>query len=116
MVCCQPLALRFKEIDFYYLSHDLSLLFFNDLPGETGRNFGAGMSGGIAYIFDPNDEFPARCNMGLVDLEKVEDEEEKEDLKKYIEEHIAFTGSEVGQEMLKNWDENVTKFVKVGLK
>lgn len=85
------------------------------MTGETGRNFGAGMSGGIAYIFDPNDEFPARCNMGLVDLEKVEDEE-KEELKKYIEEHIAYTGSEVGQEVLKNWGENVNKFVKVGFK
>jgi len=81
--------------------------------GETGRNFGAGMSGGIAYIFDPEDKFPARCNMGLVGLEDVETVQEKEELYSYIKEHVDMTGSVVGQSMLENWDETVQKFVKV---
>lgn len=81
--------------------------------GETGRNFGAGMSGGIAYVYDPNGQFPARCNMGLVGLETVDTEEEKEQLYNYIKEHVEYTGSSVGQGMLDNWDTRVTQFVKV---
>jgi glutamate synthase (NADPH/NADH) len=80
---------------------------------ETGRNFAAGMSGGIAYIYDPDGKFPARCNMGLVGLESVETEEEKEELYQYIKEHVEFTGSSVGQEMMNNWDMRVGNFVKV---
>jgi glutamate synthase domain-containing protein 3 len=81
--------------------------------GETGRNFAAGMSGGVAYIYDPEGNFPARCNMGLVGLETIETDEEKEEVYGYIQEHVEATGSSVGQEMLDNWDERVTKFVKV---
>jgi glutamate synthase domain-containing protein 3 len=81
--------------------------------GETGRNFAAGMSGGLAYVYDPEGKFPARCNMGLVGLDEIETEEEKEELFGYIQEHIEATGSSVGQEMLENWDETCKKFVKV---
>ena len=81
--------------------------------GETGRNFAAGMSGGIAYIYDPDGKFPDRCNMGLVGLESVEDEAEKEELKGYIQEHVAMTGSSVGQAMIDEWDSRVGSFVKV---
>jgi glutamate synthase (NADPH/NADH) len=80
---------------------------------ETGRNFAAGMSGGLAYIYDPDGKFPARCNMGLVGLETVDTEEEKQELYDYIQEHVAHTGSAVGQEMLDNWDIRVSQFVKV---
>jgi len=81
--------------------------------GETGRNFAAGMSGGTAYLYDPEDKFPARCNMGLVGLESIDTEEDKEDLYNDIREHVEATGSTVGQKMLENWDEEVKKFVKV---
>lgn len=81
--------------------------------GETGRNFAAGMSGGIAYIYDPDGKFPARCNMGLVGLEKIESAAEKDEVFGYIHEHVAATGSSVGQTMLENWDEYSKNFVKV---
>jgi len=81
--------------------------------GETGRNFAAGMSGGIAYIYDPEGKFPARCNMGLVGLETIDTEAEKQEVFEYIQEHVAATGSSVGQGMLENWDERSKQFVKV---
>jgi len=81
--------------------------------GETGRNFAAGMSGGIAYVYDPDCKFPARCNMGLVGLEKVEDETESQQLQDFIKEHVEMTGSTVGQDMLADWDAHVNDFVKV---
>lgn len=81
--------------------------------GETGRNFAAGMSGGIAYIYDPDGKFPQRCNMGLVALETIDTTEEKGDVRRYIEEHVQITGSSVGQEMLESWDSRVGSFVKV---
>ena len=81
--------------------------------GETGRNFAAGMSGGIAYVYDPESKFPARCNMGLVGLEGIDSEDEKAEVFGYIQEHVAATGSSVGQAMLENWDESCKNFVKV---
>lgn len=81
--------------------------------GETGRNFAAGMSGGIAYIYDPDNKFPERCNMGLVGLETVDEVAEKEELYDYIKEHVETTGSTVGQSMLEDWDNTVKNFVKV---
>jgi glutamate synthase domain-containing protein 3 len=81
--------------------------------GDTGRNFGAGMSGGIAYVYDPHGKFPARCNMGLVTLESIDTEEEKAEVFGYIQEHAASTGSTLGQEMLENWDQRSKHFVKV---
>merc|ERR1712187_927788 len=68
--------------------------------GETGRNFAAGMSGGIAYVYDPYGKFPARCNMGLVALETLDDDNESEEVYGYIQEHVNVTGSQLGQEML----------------
>ncbi|TFJ83014.1 hypothetical protein NSK_005673, partial [Nannochloropsis salina CCMP1776] len=81
--------------------------------GETGRNFAAGMSGGIAYILDPERAFPDRCNKGLVALETVETEEEAALLKSYIQEHVAMTGSEVGKKVLAEWPALIHQFVKV---
>lgn len=81
--------------------------------GETGRNFGAGMSGGIAYVYDPNGKFPERCNMGLVGLEDIDTDEEKETVFEFIREHVEMTGSPVGQRMLENWDVEFKHFVKV---
>ena len=81
--------------------------------GETGRNFAAGMSGGIAYVYDPEGKFPARCNMGLVGLETIDTQEESDEVYNYIKEHVETTGSTVGQAMLDNWDSRVGSFVKV---
>lgn len=81
--------------------------------GETGRNFGAGMSGGIAYVYDPEGKFPERCNMGLVALEEIDTIEEKEKVYGFIQEHVDMTGSPVGQRMLENWESEHKKFVKV---
>jgi glutamate synthase (ferredoxin) len=81
--------------------------------GNTGRNFAAGMSGGIGYILDEKGDFPTRCNMSMVALETLEDPEEIKDLYEMIQKHIEYTGSEKGAKVLANWKENVPKFVKV---
>lgn len=81
--------------------------------GSTGRNFAAGMSGGVAYVYDPEGKFPARCNMGLVGLETIDSPEEAEEIRGYVEEHVAATGSILGREFLDDWDGRVGKFVKV---
>lgn len=81
--------------------------------GSTGRNFAAGMSGGVAYVYDPDKKFPARCNMGLVGLDSIESSEEADEIRGYIEEHVQATGSQLGQEFLDNWDSRVGMFVKV---
>jgi glutamate synthase domain-containing protein 3 len=80
--------------------------------GPTGRNFAAGMSGGIAYVLDPEDRFPARCNMELVEFEAI-DEREAQDLRRLISEHAARTGSPVAERVLRGWDDTLPSFVKV---
>jgi glutamate synthase (NADPH) large chain len=97
--------------------------------GETGRNFAAGMSGGVAYVYDPSKEFEPRCNMSMVGLEPVlatseqltrtepstwhKGECDEIILKSLIERHFKFTGSEKARMMLDNWDAARQKFVKV---
>ncbi len=80
--------------------------------GETGRNFAAGMSGGIAYVFDPKNTFATRCNHSMVSLEQLEEEDE-EFLKSIIADHAYFTQSEIGKMMLNEWDKTVESFKKV---
>ena len=81
--------------------------------GETGRNFAAGMSCGVAYIWDRNKTFSALCNMGMVELEALEAEEDINELKTLIENHLKYTGSDVAKAALDNWAEAVQQFVKV---
>ena len=81
--------------------------------GPTGRNFAAGMSGGVAYVWDPNNEFAPNCNMEMVELEKVEDVGDIEELKVLIAEHAERTGSTVAAEMLASWSVTLDQFVKV---
>ena len=81
--------------------------------GSTGRNFAAGMSGGIAYIFDENSEFKDRCNMGMVELEAVEADEDIAELKALIEKHARYTDSVVAKRVLENWEASLSQFVKV---
>ena len=81
--------------------------------GNTGRNFAAGMSGGIAYVLDPNGSFAGRCNHEMVSLEQMIEEEDILTLKRLISEHLHHTGSTMAARVLENWDEVLTKFVKV---
>jgi glutamate synthase domain-containing protein 3 len=81
--------------------------------GSTGRNFAAGMSGGVAYVLDRNDEFITHCNLGTVVLEKVEAPEDITELKGLIEKHLKATGSAVGSQVLDTWEDTLPKFVKV---
>jgi glutamate synthase (NADPH) large chain len=81
--------------------------------GPTGRNFAAGMSGGIAYVYDPQGEFITRCNLAMVELEKVTEKPDLDLLRELIEEHRRHTGSTVAEGILRNWNESVTKFHKV---
>ena len=80
--------------------------------GPTGRNFAAGMSGGTAYIFDPQGVFPSQCNQEMVFLEKASEDDELV-LERLISSHNQMTESTVTQEILSGWVENKNKFVKV---
>lgn len=81
--------------------------------GKTGRNFAAGMSGGIAYVLDVDDSFRMRCNLELVDLDKVEEEDDIMTLRMMIQQHQRHTGSELAREVLANFENLLPKFVKV---
>jgi glutamate synthase (NADPH/NADH) large chain len=71
------------------------------------------MSGGVAYIWDKNKTFAPLCNMGMVELESLEVEEDINEVKKLIENHFNYTGSSVAKEVLDNWSVTVKQFVKV---
>ena len=81
--------------------------------GPTGRNFAAGMSGGIAYIWDPNDEFSPMCNTELVELERISDPTEAEEVRRLIANHARYTGSPVAENILSDWTVNSVRFIKV---
>ena len=81
--------------------------------GSTGRNFAAGMSGGIAFIYDPEDDFEARFNPGLADLELVTDAEDAATLRGLIEGHFDNTGSAPARRILDAWDQSLPCFKKV---
>jgi glutamate synthase (ferredoxin) len=80
--------------------------------GATGRNFAAGMSGGIAYVLDENGDFPRHCNRDMVDLERMNREEAGE-VRLMIERHAAYTGSARAAAVLANWNDLLRRFVKV---
>jgi glutamate synthase (ferredoxin) len=81
--------------------------------GLTGRNFAAGMSGGVAYILDESGDFATRCNQSMVGLESLEDPEEIQDLYDLIQSHVTYTNSEKGSAVLANWESMIPQFVKV---
>ena len=81
--------------------------------GPTGRNFGAGMSGGIAYVLDENGSFPANINMQMVETEVLEDPVEIARVRELIERHLRWTDSDRAREVLDDWEVNVKRFVKV---
>lgn len=80
--------------------------------GETGRNFGAGMSGGVAYVYDKDGDFNTKVNMEMVGIEKLSPEDENI-LRIYVENHLEKTNSGVAKRILENWEEVITQFVKV---
>jgi glutamate synthase (NADPH) large chain len=81
--------------------------------GTTGRNFAAGMSGGIAYVLDVNGDFEYYCNKGLVELEAVEDKTDIIELQEMIGKHLLYTQSPLAGKILTNWEEYLPKFVKI---
>jgi glutamate synthase (ferredoxin) len=81
--------------------------------GPTGRNFAAGMSGGIAYVLNTSGAFERRCNRGMVDLEPLADEEDLEVVISLLQRHMEHTGSTVAARVLREWDLHVGQFVKV---
>ncbi len=80
--------------------------------GRTGRNFAAGMSGGIAFVYDPDSTFAARCNTGMVDLKPLHAKSLPE-LRGMLERHAQYTGSPVARRILDDWQNAVTRFVRV---
>ncbi|MCZ2109153.1 MAG: glutamate synthase large subunit [Dehalococcoidia bacterium] len=81
--------------------------------GKTGRNFAAGMSGGVAYVFDEDGTFANRCNMEMVSLEALEEEEDLELVHGLLERHREYTGSTVAGRILEDWPALAVKFVRV---
>ena len=81
--------------------------------GPTGRNFAAGMSGGIAFVYDPDDDFQIRFNPGLADLELVTDPEDIATLRGMIEDHLRHTGSGPAERFLDNWQQALPRFKKI---
>ncbi|MCK5895265.1 MAG: glutamate synthase subunit alpha, partial [Cocleimonas sp.] len=92
--------------------------------GDTGRNFAAGMSGGMAYVLDAKGDFASRCNMEMVELERIEKDRAGADLndlttadetrlKGIVEDHYRYTTSERAKDILDNWDDYLPQFIKV---
>ncbi|NEO26381.1 MAG: glutamate synthase subunit alpha, partial [Kamptonema sp. SIO4C4] len=81
--------------------------------GRTGRNFAAGMSGGVAYILDEVGDFATRCNTEMVGLDRLEDTEEIRELHSMIQKHAEYTGSSKAKQVLADWENMIPKFVKV---
>jgi glutamate synthase (ferredoxin) len=81
--------------------------------GGTGRNFAAGMSGGLAYVLDEDGSFAGKCNMGMVELHALEDQAEISHIHALLVRHHQYTASTLARRVLDAWDEYIGKFVKV---
>ncbi|MDZ7721596.1 MAG: hypothetical protein U5R06_01915 [candidate division KSB1 bacterium] len=81
--------------------------------GKTGNNFAAGMSGGIAYVYDETEMFDTRCNLDMVDLESVWNQTDREQLWNLIQNHYNYTNSARAKFILDNWEAQLPLFVKV---
>ncbi len=81
--------------------------------GETGRNFAAGMSGGVAYVWDKNHNFDYFCNMEMVELSLVEEASYRKELHELIRQHYLYTGSKLARTMLDDWNRYVDEFIQV---
>ena len=81
--------------------------------GQVGKNFAAGMSGGIAYVIDLDNSLYRKVNKAMVNIERVTDKYDVQELKGMIQEHVAYTNSEVGKKILDNFKEYLPKFKKI---
>ena len=81
--------------------------------GKTGRNFAAGMSGGVAYVWDKDHNFDYYCNMGMVEINLVEDTTYRKELHELIRQHYLYTGSKLARTMLDDWNRYVEDFIQV---
>ena len=81
--------------------------------GETGRNFAAGMSGGVAYVWDKNHNFDYFCNMDMVEINLVEESSYRKELHELIRQHYLYTGSKLALTMLDDWNRYVEDFIQV---
>jgi glutamate synthase (NADPH/NADH) large chain len=93
--------------------------------GQTGQNFAAGMSGGVAYIYDPLNRFSLNCNPSMVTLEKIKRESEQASgprhldqadekiLKSLVEKHLQYTDSKIAKKIIEHWDKELVSFIKV---
>lgn len=81
--------------------------------GETGCNFAAGMSGGVAYVWDKNHNFDYFCNMEMVELSLIEDSASRKELHELIRQHYLYTGSQLARTMLDDWNRYVDDFIQV---
>ncbi|MBQ5937771.1 MAG: glutamate synthase large subunit [Bacteroidaceae bacterium] len=81
--------------------------------GKTGRNFAAGMSGGVAYVYDPDHTFDYFCNMDMVEINLVEDTVSRKELLELIRQHYLHTGSALAGRMLDDWQRHVEDFIQV---
>ena len=81
--------------------------------GPTGRNFAAGMSGGVAYVWDKDHNFDYYCNMDMVELQLVEDSVSRKELLELIRQHYLHTGSALAGRMLDDWHRYVGEFIQV---
>lgn len=80
--------------------------------GEVGRNFGAGMSGGISFVYNPNLTLQGRSNPSTIDFDPM-DKESTTELFELLTKHFELTGSKIANKILSNWSEEITHFVKV---
>lgn len=81
--------------------------------GTTGRNFAAGMSGGLAYVWDKNHDFDYYCNMDMIELSLIEEKQRRDELFTLIENHYRHTGSKLAKQMLENWADYIDDFIQV---
>jgi glutamate synthase domain-containing protein 3 len=81
--------------------------------GNTGINFAAGMSGGLAYVYDETGMFDGQCNLEMVDLDSLDSDKDAAELKRLIENHVRCTGSPKGAAILADWEQAQNRFVKV---
>lgn len=81
--------------------------------GETGRNFAAGMSGGVAYVWNKNHNFDYFCNMEMVELSLIEEASYRKELHELIRQHYLYTGSKLARTMLDDWNHYVDEFIQI---
>lgn len=81
--------------------------------GSTGRNFAAGMSGGVAYVLEDREQFAINCNQDMVFLEDLVEDEDIQAVQSMLQQHVEYTGSTVAENILKDWDSHQSKFIKV---